>query len=232
MTETENAMTPEAAAALRAPFPPEQIGKLPKAGTTLDYVGHAAVTDRLLKVDPSWSWEPAAWAPDGTPMIVVGNREAVMWVRLTVCGVTRLGVGICPATAFELEKQLISDAIRNASMRFGVALDLWSKQDLHDVQHQARPSDPEPLAEGMVNTRAAKRELLEALTEAGSPDPKAAAGAAWKASKIAAGPVPRERLDLIIGEALDALFAELEAAAELGGEAPGIPEGYGNGPPT
>ena len=24
----------------------------------LDYVGHAALTDRLLDVDPSWTWEP------------------------------------------------------------------------------------------------------------------------------------------------------------------------------
>ena len=42
---------------------------------------------------------------------------------------------------FELEKQLISDAIRNAAMRFGVALDLWAKEDLHagktaDVKRQ------------------------------------------------------------------------------------------------
>jgi len=26
----------------------------------LDYVGHAALTDRLLDVDPSWHWEPLA----------------------------------------------------------------------------------------------------------------------------------------------------------------------------
>jgi hypothetical protein len=37
---------------LRKPFPAESIGKLPKGGAMLDYVGHAAVTDRLLAVDP------------------------------------------------------------------------------------------------------------------------------------------------------------------------------------
>lgn len=125
-------MNPDQAKQLRAPFPKEQIGKLPKGGTQLDYVGHAAVTDRLLEVDPDWSWEPVAWAEDGGPLIRHTGKEASLWIRLTVCGVTRLGVGICPAAAFELEKQLISDALRNAAMRFGVALDLWSRQPLLD----------------------------------------------------------------------------------------------------
>lgn len=123
-------VSPEQAEMLREPFPPEAIGKLPKAGTTLDYVGHAAVTDRLLRVDPEWTWEPVAWAIDGTPLWTADSGDAVMWIKLTVAGVTRYGVGICKSSAFELEKQLISDALRNAAMRFGVALDLWSKEDL------------------------------------------------------------------------------------------------------
>lgn len=117
--------------ALREPFPPSAIGKLPKGGTTLDYVGHAAVTDRLLEVDPEWNWEPVAWTAEGLPLYRIEGNEAVLWIRLTIGGVTRLGVGICSSKAFELEKQLISDALRNAAMRFGVALDLWSKEDLH-----------------------------------------------------------------------------------------------------
>jgi hypothetical protein len=60
-------MNAEQAAALRAPFPPSAIGKLPRAGIQLDYVGHAAVCDRLLEVDPEWTWEPFALAADGTP---------------------------------------------------------------------------------------------------------------------------------------------------------------------
>lgn len=64
-------MTPEAAAALREPFPPEAIGKLPKAGLMLDYVGHAATTDRLLQVDPSWTWEPMALDGDGLPLSLI-----------------------------------------------------------------------------------------------------------------------------------------------------------------
>lgn len=141
-------MKPEQAAALRAPFPREAIGKLPKGGAQLDYVGHAAVTDRLLAVDAEWSWEPVAWAEDGGPLIRYGAKEASLWIRLTVCGVTRIGVGICPASAFELEKQLVSDALRNAAMRFGVALDLWSRQPLLDdvgtVAPAAKPSRAKP----------------------------------------------------------------------------------------
>ena len=126
-------MTPEESAALRRPFSASAIGKLPRGGKLLDYVGHAAVTDRLLEVDPAWNWTPLAMAADGTPYYAVLGSDAVMWIRLTVCDVTRLGVGIVKADAFELEKQLISDAIRNAAMRFGVALDLWSKEDLQAV---------------------------------------------------------------------------------------------------
>lgn len=127
-------MTPENAAALREPFPPEVIGKLPKAGVQLDYVGHAAVTDRLLKIDPTWSWQPVALAPDGGPLVRQNGKELELWIRLTVCGVTRLGVGSCSANAFESAKQLVSDALRNAAMRFGVALDLWSKEDLQHAE--------------------------------------------------------------------------------------------------
>lgn len=115
-------MTPDVALALRRPFPPESVGKLPKGGVLLDYVGHAAVTDRLLTVDPNWSWEPFALGPDGLP---APDREGNLWIRLTICGVTRIGVGDGKSA-----KERIGDAIRNGAMRFGVALDLWAKENL------------------------------------------------------------------------------------------------------
>jgi hypothetical protein len=140
-------MTPEQAAKLRAPFDPKAIGKLPKPyksdspkgncnvcggyhglpAAHLDYVGHAAATDRLLQTDPEWTWEPFAVHPQsGLPLL---DEKGNLWIRLTVGGVTRIGVG-----DGRNMKELIGDAIRNAAMRFGVALDLWSKEDLHDQQ--------------------------------------------------------------------------------------------------
>lgn len=124
-----NDMTPERATALRKPFPKESIGKLPKGGQMLDYVGHAATTDRLLTVDPGWSWEPLALDDRGLPAI---DKDGNLWIKLTICGVTRLGVGDGKSA-----KERIGDAIRNAAMRFGVALDLWAKEDLVEFAHAA-----------------------------------------------------------------------------------------------
>ena len=146
-------------ALLRQPFAANHISKLPKptkaqtdavkadfkAGARckicgswhhpdvvhLDYVGHAALTDRLLDADPEWAWEPAALR-DGLPAF---DQSGGLWIKLTVCGVTRLGYGHAAAKPGQdpgaREKECIGDALRNAAMRFGAALDLWHKGDLH-----------------------------------------------------------------------------------------------------
>lgn len=97
----------------------------------LDYVGHAAVTKRLLEVDPTWNWEPQSFDQFGLPLV---DAEGGMWIRLTVLGVTRLGYGTDTRPSHmkseDSVKILIGDALRNAALRFGVALDLWSKEDL------------------------------------------------------------------------------------------------------
>lgn len=121
---------------LRKEFPPGTVGKLPKGGVFLDFVGHAAITDRLLTVDPDWNWEPFATDDQGLPAIdAAGN----LWIRLTIAGVTRIGVG-----DGKNMKERIGDALRNAAMRFGVALALWSKDELESgvAEHmpQARPA--------------------------------------------------------------------------------------------
>jgi len=142
---------------LREPFPANQIGKLPKptkaqteevranykagircdiCGTWhhpkvihLDYIGHAALTDRLLDADPQWTWEPLAMNPDGLPVM---DNMGGMWIKLTICGVTRLGYGHAgDKQGGDAIKEVIGDALRNAGMRFGAALDLWHKGDLH-----------------------------------------------------------------------------------------------------
>ena len=194
-------MTAEQVLALRKPFPPEVIGKLPKQvqkddrdrgkcepgsrysadgahcggyharSVHLDYVGHAAVTDRLLTVDPEWSWEPLALDEHGLPAYQGGN----LWIKLTICGTTRLGVGDGKSL-----KECIGDAIRNAAMRFGVALDLWAKENLVEFAQAAASHQTAPVSiddEQLI-------ELLALYAEADLTDPdKALAVARWSAGR-------------------------------------------------
>jgi hypothetical protein len=158
----------EALKKLREPFPVNQISKLPKptkaqtdavkndfkAGVRcevcggwhhpkvvhLDYVGHAALTDRLLDVDPEWNWEPLSVGQDGLPVL---DRDGGLWIKLTICGITRFGYGDAEGkTGPSATKERIGDALRNAAMRFGAALDLWHKGDLHG---EDAPVEAEPL---------------------------------------------------------------------------------------
>lgn len=136
-------------AQLREPFAPECINELPKGGTVLSYVGHAFVTERLLEVDPEWSWEPFALDERGLPACDYDEhgKPVGLWIRLTVCGVTRPGYGTCEARKVEAMKELIGDALRNAAMRFGVALDLWKKDLPHATDAApARAQAPTPQA--------------------------------------------------------------------------------------
>jgi len=126
-----------------------------EAHVDLSYVGHADVTDRLLSADPAWSWEPAYRDVDPEMLkaaIASGNAEIVrmvidnspplfdsaaggMWMNLTIHdhdgrAVTRLGYADAQGKSGpNAVKELIGDGIRNAGMRFGIALDLWSKSD-------------------------------------------------------------------------------------------------------
>jgi hypothetical protein len=152
---------------LREPFPSHQISKLPKptkaqtdevradfkkgircticggwhhpAVVHLDYVGHAALTDRLLDADPNWNWEPLT--ENGIPAVDQNNG---MWIKLTVCGVTRIGYGHAEGKkGGDMIKEVIGDALRNAAMRFGAALDLWHKGDLHQLDGPDSPTGAE-----------------------------------------------------------------------------------------
>lgn len=91
----------------------------------LDYVGHAAVTRRLLEVDPGWDWDFLIKHDSGAPMF---DDNSGLWITLTVLGVTRKGYGSADGKQGpNATKEIIGDAIRNAAMRFGVALELWHK---------------------------------------------------------------------------------------------------------
>lgn len=143
---------------MREAFPSNQISLLPKPykkdserglcpvchtyhglpAAHLDYVGHAAITLRLLEADPLWSWEPMAVTPEGLPAF---DKDGCLWIKLTVGGVTRIGFGSAVAKANQevgaRVKEVIGDALRNGSMRFGAALELWHKGDLYGPDGRA-----------------------------------------------------------------------------------------------
>lgn len=164
-------MNQETADQLRAPFAPEKIGKLPRvtcgacrdsrdrscdnhkkskcaecgnwissAHMHLDFVGHADATDRFLQVDPDWTWEPMSVDTNGLPAF---DANGGLWIRLTIAGTTRLGYGDADGKkGANAIKEAIGDALRNAGLRFGVALDLWRKESAVEVSHQPPPPPP------------------------------------------------------------------------------------------
>ena len=144
-------------ALLREPFPEHQISHLPKGGVMLAYVGHAALTDRLLTADPTWTWEPLALDERGLPAL---DDSGGLWIRLTVCGITRIGYGDAgQKKGGDAMKERIGDALRNAAMRFGAALELWHKGELHA---------PEPLPEDEIATMLAGIENAKTVADAKS----------------------------------------------------------------
>lgn len=174
----------EALKALREPFPEHQISQKPKETKQqkderekdrrlgircqkcgqwhhkdtvhLDYVGHAALTDRLLAVDPLWNWEPVSFAADGQPAF---DRIGGMWIRLTVCGHTRLGYGSADGKqGGDAVKEVIGDALRNAAMRFGAALDLWHKGELHLPEPDGAKDEPEAAPAATSKAKASERQ--------------------------------------------------------------------------
>jgi hypothetical protein len=110
---------------------PKIVGTIPRNGINLAYVSHADITRILIEVDPAWSWQPMEWV-NGRPAINVENGTATMWGTLTLLGKSMLGVGSVRADKQDLDKELVGDFLRNAAMRFGIALSLWSKQDWSD----------------------------------------------------------------------------------------------------
>lgn len=196
---------------LREPFAENQISLLPKPTSRdakkgrcnecggwhglpavhLKYVGHAALTDRLLDCDESWSWEPLAFGPDGLPLL---DKDGGMWIKLTVCGVTRFGYGDAQGkTGPDAMKERIGDALRNAAMRFGAALDLWHKGDLHKDDE---PASDEGLSESeFADLRIAIREAddLEALERVGKGVP---ANATTEQKAELAGEYSKRKRDL------------------------------------
>lgn len=148
----------------------------------LDYVGHAALTDRLLDVDPAWSWEPLALDVNGLPAI---DKDGGLWIKLSVCGVTRLGYGDAQGkTGGDAMKERIGDALRNAAMRFGAALDLWHKGILHMDEEEA-PAAPKQAPALKVKPEPIDIEpwVAKMLAATSSKELAAAAKEAWDATQ-------------------------------------------------
>ena len=101
-----------------------------------------------------------------------------MWITLTVCGQTRLGYGSADGkSGGDAVKEIIGDALRNAAMRFGAALDLWHKGDLHqdtdgeDAHCGSAPAKPSSKAFDAVTPEQFIK-LRDAAEEAGVAEAK------------------------------------------------------------
>jgi hypothetical protein len=95
------------------------------------------------------------------------DQTGGLWIRLTVLGVSRLGYGHAKAKPNQdpgaREKEVIGDALRNAAMRFGAALDLWHKGDLH-VDNEADDTPARPTTgEAPPNKRVKLPDLKEGV---------------------------------------------------------------------
>jgi hypothetical protein len=159
--------------------PPELISTLPKGGTQLSYLGHADTTRALNEADPTWTWCPMATDEQGLPVLDRDEhgRPVGMWIWLQVCGVERPGYGSVEPGKRDAVKELVGDSIRNAAMRAGIALDLWSAA--------ARAADAAEAAKPQ-RRRAAK---ARSNTDLPAADPTPAPGTAeLKALHLAAGP--------------------------------------------
>jgi|GEM_PF-4948450 len=118
----------------------ESIGKNPWhkcPAIHVAFIGHAAVTSRLNAVDPQWTYRPFALGTDGAPLIRQQGDRLVLWIWLKVLDVEKIGVGDTWINEDDdnPEKKLISDAIRNAAMRFGVGLELWKKDPSRPIHY-------------------------------------------------------------------------------------------------
>ena len=126
---------------------PKIVGKLPKGGTQLDFVGHADITRILIEIDPHWRLVPIAW-DNGRPAMNIVNDMATMWFELTLLGTSRLAIGSAKSNSPDLDKILYGDALRNGSMRFGISLNLWTKNEWEDLDHNPAPTKP-----GVINSK-------------------------------------------------------------------------------
>lgn len=142
---------------------PKIVGKLPKGGVQLDFVGHADITRILIEIDPHWRLVPIAW-DNGRPAMNIVNDMATMWFELTILGTSRLAIGSAKSNAPDLDKVLYGDALRNGAMRFGISLNLWTKNEWEDLDHNPAPVKARPTAPVSAPEQAPKQSKPKTMT--------------------------------------------------------------------
>jgi hypothetical protein len=132
---------------LRKAIPENLISKVDKGFGEIDTINHAVVTDRLNTEAPGWTMsEPQFMYVEGIWIkpnpkkketfepYNDGTRHIVgVLCSMTIGSVTRWEVGESGGpgdSAADEAKKAMSDWIKRAAMRFGVGIELWTKQDM------------------------------------------------------------------------------------------------------
>jgi len=137
----------------------------------LSYIGHAALTNRLLDADALWNWEPLSPDDNGFPRF---DATGGLWIKLTIAGMTRIGYGNAEKMPYSevgaRDKSVIGDALRNAAMRFGAALEMWHKGTLGEPDPVFEYGSTEPTGKPAVTMpESAGKPVTEAVTEVVKP---------------------------------------------------------------
>lgn len=145
-------------AALKAPIDPARIKQRPgffnkQTGqqTTLDYIEWFTAADILDEIYPAWT--------NTIDFRIIGDK-AIAIVGITVCGVTRYGIGCGDASSEMGIKKAEHDGLKRAAVKFGLARELYHKEDDaieqqppvygsgYTPQNFAQPNYPPPQQQG------------------------------------------------------------------------------------
>ncbi len=184
--------SPDRLAALRAEFPSEAVGKLPRstcrdcskaqnkrcdrhtwiARCPVCQGNHSSASIHLDFVghadvtarllEVDPHW---TWRPFTAEEIagIPPTLRNGLWIWLTVLGIERPGFG--DEEGGKGAKEAIGDAIRNAAMRHGVALSLWAKGD-RDWAHSEKTDTGEPAPTPQQPTQSTARDDLDGMATA------------------------------------------------------------------
>lgn len=148
--------------ALAKPFPREKIQqKRGQGGRMMSYISHGLITERLNEADPDWVSEVIE-------VFTYTDAQGVLHcagvtLSLTVGGITRQEAGgpQRPTIFADEIKNALSDALKRAAMRFGVALEMWEELIDAEYDEDVTLAEQEP-----VQRHAQPQRQQQARTEA------------------------------------------------------------------